>query len=62
MLLTPAFMVHLVLMAGLAVLFTLLSLDLVLKMVYVSCSGVVKLMTPCSLPAAPRVTISEKSR
>ena len=43
MLLTPAFMV---LMAGLAVLFMLLSLDLVLKMVYVnSCSGVVKLMT-----------------
>ena len=61
MLLTPAFMVHLVLMAGLAILFTLLLLDLVLKMVYVSCSGVVKLMTPCSLPAAQRVTISEKS-
>jgi hypothetical protein len=48
-----------ILMAGLSVLFTLLLLDLVFKIVYASCSGVVELQTPCSLPATPRVTVPE---
>jgi hypothetical protein len=54
MLLTP-------LMSGLGVLFTLLSLDLVFKIVYASCSGVVELLTPCSLPATPTVIVPEHS-
>ena len=53
--------VHMVLMSGLGVLFTLLSLDLVFKIVYASCSGVVELLTPCSLPATPRVIVPERS-
>ena len=58
---TLVLFIHMVLMSGLGVLFTLLSLDLVFNIVYTSCSGVVELLTPCSLPATPSVIIPDHS-
>ena len=62
LLLTPTFMLYLVLMAWLALLFTLALLDIFLKIVCTSCSGVVKLLTPCSLPAVPRGSVLKIER
>ena len=53
LLMSPAFMIYSGLIAGFIVLCTHVLVDLLLKIAYSICSGLVGLLTPSSLPAAP---------